>query len=58
MASLIETQTPLLERDSRCGLVPPHLHKETELDYHRRLAVLYHLRVEDVIQIISSGAAA
>lgn len=43
MAALLETQKPFLERDVRCGNLPPRHYNEDYDQYIQRMAILYHL---------------
>lgn len=53
MAALLETQKPFLERDVRCGNLPPRFHDENYDQYTKRLAVLYHLPEQVVRNIVT-----
>lgn len=52
MPSLSETSTPILERDKKCGLIPPRYRSETDEAYWERLARLYHADVKTVKQCL------
>lgn len=54
MPTLSETQTPLLERDIRCNLVPERFGGEGEREYYIRLSQLYGLPVEEVVRVMCS----
>jgi hypothetical protein len=53
MASLEETQRPFLERDVKCGMVPPRHEDESVDEYTGRLAATYGLPMAVVREILA-----
>lgn len=52
MPTLSDTQSPFLERDVKCGLLPSKLPDDTEDSYISRLVTIYHAPREAVMKAL------